>query len=67
MIAFAMSLCVDDMVVSSAYVINITDVGVSDVYILNNVGDRTLPCGTTVLYWCCVASFDVVCDEIYCV
>ena len=26
---------------------------VSDVYMLNNVGDRTPPCDTPVLNWCC--------------
>ena len=29
-------------------------VGVSDVYMLNSVGDRTPPCGTSVLNWRCV-------------
>ena len=29
-------------------------VGVSDVYMLNSVGDRTQPCGTPVLNWRCV-------------
>ena len=29
-------------------------VGVSYVYMLNNVGDRTPPCGTPVLNWRCV-------------
>ena len=42
---------------SSAYVVSFTGaygVGVSDVYMLNNVGDRTPPCGTPVLNWRCV-------------
>ena len=47
MFAFAMfmSLRVDVMVMSSAYVISFTGacgVGVSDMYILNSVGDRML-------------------------
>ena len=29
-------------------------VGVSDVYALNNVGNRMTPCGTPVLNWRCV-------------
>ena len=29
-------------------------VGVSDEYMLKSVGDRTPPCGTTFLNWCCV-------------
>ena len=50
MFVFAMfiSLCVDVMVMSSAYVVRFTGaccVGVSDVYMLNSVGDRTPPCG----------------------
>ena len=54
MFAFAMfmSLWVDVMVMSSAYIVSFTvvcGVGVSDVYMLNNVGDRTPPCGTPVL------------------
>ena len=42
---------------SSAYVLSFTGVcGVelSDLYMLNNVGDRTLPCGIPVLNWRCV-------------
>ena len=27
---------------------------VSDVYMLNSLGDRMPPCGTPVLNWCCV-------------
>ena len=51
MFAFAMlmSLCVDVMVMSSAYIVSFTGacgVGVSDVYMLKSVGDRTPPCGT---------------------
>ena len=41
--AMLMSLCVDVMVMSSAYVVSFTGacgVGVSDVYILNNVGEH---------------------------
>ena len=29
-------------------------VGVSDVYMLKSVGDRTPPCGTPVLNWRCI-------------
>ena len=59
MFAFAMfmSLCVDVMVVSSAYVISFTGacgVGVSDVYMLKSVGDSTPHCGTPFLNWRCV-------------
>ena len=39
------------MVMSSAYVMRCTaggGVGMSDVYMLNSVGDRTPPCGTPV-------------------
>ena len=51
MFAFAMlmSLCVDVIVMSSALVVSFTGacgVGVSDVYMLKSVGDRTPPCGT---------------------
>ena len=53
-----MSLCVNVMVMWFAYVVSFTGafgVGLSDVYImLNNVGDRTPPCGTPVLNWRCV-------------
>ena len=59
MFAFAMlmSLCVDVMVMSSAYVVSFIGtcgVGVSDVYMLKSVGDRTPPCGTPFLNWRCV-------------
>ena len=50
-------LCVDVMAMSSAYVVGLTDtsgVGVSDVYMLNSVGDMTPPSGTLVLDWRCV-------------
>ena len=43
------SLCDDVMVMSSALVVSFTGacgVGVSDVYMLKRVGDRTPPCGT---------------------
>ena len=76
--AMLMSLCVDVMEISSAHVVSFTGargvVRVSDVYMLNNVGDRTPPCGTSVLNWrcayncfvsecsVCFASFDVVCE-----
>ena len=56
--AMFMSLCVDVMeVMSSAYVVSFTGacgVGVSDVYMLKSVGDRTPPCGTPFLNWRCV-------------
>ena len=59
MFAFVMlmSLCVDVMVISSAYVASFTGacgVGVSGVYMLKSVGDRTPPCGTSFLDWRCV-------------
>ena len=56
-LAMYMSLCVDVMVMSPAYVVNFTGacaVGVSDVYMLESVGDKTPPCGTPFLNWCCV-------------
>ena len=49
-----MALCVDVMMMSSAYVVSFTDscgVGISDVYMLNSVGNRTPPCGIPVLNW----------------
>ena len=52
-----MSLCVDVMVMSSAYGVictGVCGVGVSDVYMLNGVNDKTPPCGTPVLNWRCV-------------
>ena len=52
--AMCMSLCVDVMVVMSVYVVNFTGaygVGVSDMYILNNVGGRMPPCETPVSNW----------------
>ena len=36
---------------SIKYYNNACGVGVSDVYMFNNVGHRTLPCGTSVLNW----------------
>ena len=79
MFAFAMfmSLCIDVMVISSAYVVSFTGacgVRVSYVYMLKSVGDWTPPYGTPVLNWRCVdvffsgggvcfAAFNVVCDE----
>ena len=50
---FMSFICVDVMVMSSAYVVRFIGacgVGVSDVYMLNNVGDRTPPCVTPVLF-----------------
>ena len=47
--AMFMLLCVDVMVMSSAYIVSFTGacgVGVSDVYMLKSVVDRTL--------WCCL-------------
>ena len=41
-----MSLCVDVMVMSSAYVVSFT--GACDVHLLNNVADMKPPCGTPV-------------------
>ena len=56
MFAFSMfmSLCVDVMVMSSAYDVSFTGVGVSDVYMLKSLGDRTPLCGTPFLNWRCV-------------
>ena len=51
MFVMFMLFCVDVMVMSSAYVVSFAGacgVGLSDVYMLNNVGDRTPPCGTPV-------------------
>ena len=56
-LAMFMSLCVDVMVMSSAYVVSFTGacgVGVSDVYMLKSLGDSTPPCGTPFLNWRCV-------------
>ena len=42
---------------SYAYVVSFTGacgVGVSDVYMLKSVGDRTPSCGAPFLYWRCV-------------
>ena len=51
-----MSLCVDVMVMSSAYVVSFTGACgavVSDVRV-DTVDDRTSPCGITVLKWRCI-------------
>ena len=61
--AMFMSFCVDDIMTSSAYVVRFTGacgVGMSDVYMLNNVCDRTPPCGTPVLNWHCVWDVSLV-------
>ena len=45
------------MVMSSVYVVSFTGacgVGVSGVYMLKSVCDRTLPCGTQFFNWRCV-------------
>ena len=54
--AMFMSLCLDVMVMSSAYVVSFTGacVGMSDVYMLKSLGDKTPPYGTPVLNWRCV-------------
>ena len=54
MFTFAMLLlmCIDVMVMSSEYVVNFTaacGVGMSDMYMLNNVGDKTPSCRKPVL------------------
>ena len=52
MFAMFMWLCVDVMVMSSVYVVLLVLVELlesSEVYMLNNVGDRMPPCGTPVL------------------
>ena len=54
MFDFAMFMCVDGMVMSSAYVVTFTGacgIGVSDVYMMKSVGDSTPPCGTPFLNW----------------
>ena len=66
-----MSLCVDVIVMWFAYFVNYTGVcgaGVSDVYMLNNVGNRTALVEHQ--FWrfvsecsVCFTSFVVVCDE----
>ena len=51
-----LSVCVDIKVMSSVYVVSFTGasgVGVSDVYLLKRVCDRTPPCGTPLLNWRC--------------
>ena len=56
-LAMFMSVYVDVMGMSSAYVVSFTGacgVGVSDVYMLKSVSDSTPPCGTPFLNWCCV-------------
>ena len=68
-----LSQCVDAMVMLFAYVVNFTGaccVGISHVYMLNNVGERNPPWCTSVLNCRCVsecsvsfASFDVVCHK----
>ena len=75
MVFVTLSVCVA-VLVMSAYVPRFTGAcgaRVSDVYMLNRVGDRTPPCITPVLNWRCVcfvsecsvffASFEVGCDE----
>ena len=47
-LAMFMSLCVDIMMMSCAYVVSFTSncgVGVSDLYMLKSVCDSTPPCG----------------------
>ena len=59
-LAMFISLCVDVMEMSSAYVVIFTGacgVGVSDVYMLKSVGDSTVPRGTPFLNWRCVDFF----------
>ena len=56
-LAMFMLLCVDIMVMSSAYVVSFNGTcgdGVSDVCMLKSVGDSTPPCGTPFLNWRCV-------------
>ena len=62
-----MSLCVDVLVMSSAYVVSFTGVcgiGVSDVYMLKSVGDSMPPCGTQFLNWRCECVY-VDCAECF--
>ena len=56
-LAARMLECVEVMEMSSAYVITLTGavgVGMSAVYMLNSVGERTPPCGTPVLNCRCM-------------
>ena len=49
---FDVFLCVVEMVMSSAYVMGCVCLrggGMSEVYMMNSVGERTTPCGTPVL------------------
>ena len=69
-------VCVDVMVMSYSYVVSFTSacgVGMSAVYMMKRVRDRTPPCGASRLKWrcdlgffsecsVCLASFNVVCD-----
>ena len=52
--AMFMSLCGDVMVMSSVYFVRFAgafDIGMSYEYMLNNVGYKTLTCGTPVKNW----------------
>ena len=63
--AMFMLLCVDVMVMSSMYSVSFNGafgLGVSDVYMLNSVGDRTSHCGVLLwVYGVCVFSYLCVC------
>ena len=39
------------MVMSYAYVVSFTGVGMSDAYMLKRMGDQTPPCGIPLLNW----------------
>ena len=52
-----MLVCVESELMSSAYVKSLMlsgGVGMSDMYILKSVGERTPPWGTPVLIWICL-------------
>ena len=54
MFAFAIFLSMYVIVMSSAYVMSFSGVGMSDVYMLNSLGDKTPPCGAQFLNFRCV-------------
>ena len=73
--AVCMLLCVAVIVMSLAWVMScvclVREVYMSEVVMLTSVGERTHPCGTPIgVIWMlsflklCVASFDVVCNEL---
>ena len=54
-------MCVDVMTMPSAYEVRYSGAcGMSDVYMLKSVGERTPPCETPVLNWCCVCIVSLI-------